>query len=639
MTATVNLRIPSFGDIASSQEKEDRVDRLLRLYGLCDTARRSQEGDWFANSAYLRGNQLDDLPVDARALLSRRLPVLTKRSKRVAYVANRMLAMYRQAKSTLLDNIGRQIAVPATQEEDDVLSAELATDLLRYMAEESGERDLRDDDIGWTMITGRVLGKVEWDPDAEGQGPNGVMPGAGEVLVRGLSPLQFHMDPWVTNLKDASFVVEVGIRDIAELTELFGAEATKSLKPGGVRDGTYLLDQMLGSVTITRGTASQGFISAPKREEGILTKVFHFAPTKKHPKGLVIWQAGREILHEGPLPEGVMPFVEFTWLRISGHHYPMPFLTPLRSPAHYMNVLNSQMIHLANSQLRGDTIRIGSGEVHQDVDPETGRKDLRADESVRDFQMVKYQLEWTAAAKAAQDMWDDMQQVAGLRGPTIGEHVTGVDTARGQELLREPDIAGMAMFKRGFEESYAKLGHLRLQVAQAHYKTRRLLRVTGADQKQEVTAFLGSDLSGVADVTTESLPMMTEGQRRFAEAEQVANGAYGPYIGPDGLFSIQVKRSKLESLLLSGIPGIDHKVERLAAPMTMDELRQAAAEADMREHELGMMEDEIRATQMEAMLNPAPEEAEDAQDPQEQAIAELMGVGSGEQAQQPAQGA
>jgi hypothetical protein len=634
MTA-LNLRIPNFGELAAKSEKEDRIEKLVRLYGLCDTSRKSQEVDWLANATYLRGNQLDALPTDARAMLSRRLPTLVKKSKRVAYVANRMLAMERQAGSFLLDNIGRQVGVPNTPEESDVLSAELATHYLRYYGDQNHERDRREDGMGWARLTGRALEKIEWDPDATGEGPDGRLPGAGEVLVRTLSPLQFHMDPWVTHLKDASFVIEVGIRDIDELKGLFGAEATKNLKPESVRDSTYLLDQMLGAASAYGASSARGLGAVPKREGGLLVKTFHFTPTEKNPNGLVIWLAGKEILHEGPLPEGMMPFVELVWLRVSGQHYPIPFHTSLRSSAHYMNVLRSQMIHLANSQLRGDTIRTGRGKVHQETDEVTGRKDLYVDESVRDFALMQYNLDWAAAAKTEEDMWEDMQQVAGMRGPTVGEHVRGVDTAAGQALLKEPDVAGMAMFKRGFDTAYALVAHKVIQVAQAHYKTPRLVRVTGADQEQEVIAFLGSDLSGVADVTTKAMPMMTEAEKRFAMAEAHAQEEFGPYLGPDGLFSIQVKRSKLSSLQNRGIPDIEHIVDDLAAPMTMEELEQAAGEADMMEFEKKKMADQVEMAQMEALLNPP--EGEGEVDPEEAMAAGLLGAATGAEEGQPAQ--
>jgi len=606
------MRVPFFGNITQQEQPSERIEKLNRLFGLCDASRRPQEADWYANCMYLRGNQLDDLPRDVRMMIGRRFPTDQPRRK-VEYVANRMLSLCRQGAAYLVDSIGRQVATPATTERRDVLSAELGTVLLEYIKQSTDARDQRFDDIFWTMVAARVLIKPEWDPDLPGQGPFGPIPKAGDIATRTLSPLHFHMDPWATKLKTASFVVEATLRDIEELKELFPT-AAKDLEPEGVQDTTYLLDSLLGA--ITTGRANEGSGVAPKRESAILLKTWYFAPTVKNPEGLVIWQAGQKELHQSPLPEGVMPFAELVWLRMPGGAYPLPFCTPLRNPSHYMNVLRSQLIQLANAKLRGDTIQRGEGKVTQVEDPETHQKSLVVDSSVEQFELMKYELDWAAAAKSIEDMWDDQQQIAGLRASMMGENPTGVQTVGQLLLLKEPDTAGMALFRNGFESSYAQVGKLQLQIAHNHYQAQRLIRVTGEDEQVRVEAFLGSDLSGVADVVIRPMPMMSEAQKRAALQEATNLRLFGPYE------NIQDKRSKLQALMNSGIPGIEHDVERIAAPMSLAELDEAAGKADMLQFMVQEAEAKTAIAQMEMAANPPEQEQ---QDPREAAIRAMMG--------------
>lgn len=609
--------------------------KLDELYKHCDAARKPHEADWYANAQYLRGNQLDELPTDVRRIISRRM-WLPKQSKKVQYVGNRMLSLYRQALSFMLDSVGRQVAIPSTDEEIDRLAAELGTDVLEYLGDRNDERKRRMRGIGWTMIAGRVLEKADWNPELDGLGPEGILHGSGDLETTTLNPLQFHLDPWAESLAEASFVLEVGIRDIGELKEIFGAEATKNLKPEAISDQTYLLDAILGSLTASAGGG--GFVQAPKREDGVLLKTWCFRPTTKNKQGLVIWQAQQSELHESELPEGRMPFTELVWLPLPGQAQPVPYCSPLRSPSHYQNVLRSQMIALSNSQLRGDTIRSGTGgEVKQKVDPETGRKDLVAPPGSLDFKLMQYQLDWAAAAKTYEDMWDDSQQVAGLRGSSIGENPPNVNTVGQLMLLKEPDTQGMKLFRVGFEKGYAQLGKLELEVIQNHYTEQRLLRLMGEDQKVRTTAFYGAQLKGVVDVKTKSLPSMTEAERRQAMAELAAppNECFGPYLDATGSFSLQVKRARLTRMMNSGIPDIEKEVEKLAAPMSFEELCQTAAQLDLMDTEKEALQRQAEMAQLNALLNPPEEET---QSPEEQMVAQMMG--GGEQSQeQPAMAA
>lgn len=623
----MRLRIPFTDTVLGGRTRgesagstSDMAQKLDKVWRVCEQARRPHEPGWLANARYLAGNQWDPDEADARGMASRRVPTPIP-DKRVKVTDNFVYALVRQAQSNLVDNLGRQLAIPATNSPVDALSAELGTDVLEYDYERAQERSRRLREVLYAMVMGRCLRGVDWDPDAEGQGLKGPLPRAGEIRNRTLSQLQFYVDPWHDSWEEASFVIEVSIVDIEEVKEMFGVE----VEPERYVDTTNMIDQMLGLVPGQQNTRT------PEREHSCLLKKISFRPTPKNPKGLVEYWVGARHLHETTLPDGLFPYVALDWFRMFGP-YPLPFVTPLRDPQKKYNILLSQVIELANRQLRGDILIRGAGEVTEEEEEDSDRKVIRLDSSVEEFQLFPYNLNPTQAEWAIAEMWNGAQRAAGIRAAMLGENPAGVGTVGQLMLLKEADVAGLAFFRAGFDDSYARIGHLKLQVARNHYKAPRLLRISGPDHKTQVDTFLGEQLEGVANVVTKSLPAMTEMEQRRRREELADKGCWGPFLDPaNGQYSLQVKRARMLDLRNSGIPDIQHEVDALIAPDSWEQFLVRCRQDEIEQEQFVRGARRLQAVAMIQKVTPQPqgppvaEPGAEAPSTEEQAVAAVSG--------------
>ena len=583
------MRIPFFGKLAEESEEGGRVASLEALYQAADQARRQYEPEWQANALFLVGNQWEEPGLRGRQWgASRRRPV-DDGLARGGLTINWVYSLARQAVAGLRDNLAQQVAVSATNEPWDQAAAEVATDFLASRYDEDDEREKRFQEILWAMVCGRVLRKTFWDPDLAGKGEFGELPAAGDLASLTLPPLRYHVDPWSSTFADCSFVIESDVRDVEEVNDLWPGHDVAEQE---FMDATHLLDSLLANALGAPHAAP------PRRQHAVILKRLYARPAKKQPQGRVFTWANGKLLEETALPDGLFPFEAIEWFPVPGRNTPLPFLTPLREPQRQYNLLVSQLMDLATRQLRGDVLIQGEDDVKQEVDPETGMKRIIIGPGVMSFELMRYDYNPTVAEMRLGQLWNDAQQLAGIRDPSLGKNPPGVKTVGALMLLRESDLAGLAMFRAGFDAAYCRVGRQKLLLAKEHYHVPRLMRVVGQNHAVKVASFFGAELRNTRDVRPRSLPVMTELEKRQTRQEAVTAGLFGPYAGP------QDKFAKLTALLNTGIPGIEDEVARLAAPMGYDGLRKLCGELDARQAALALLQTEVEAKGVEVALTP-----------------------------------
>jgi hypothetical protein len=581
------MRIPFFGKLAEEREEGGRVASLEALYQAADQARRQYEPEWQANARFLVGNQWEEPESVLRQWGGSRRRPTEPQDRQLRMTVNWVYSLVRQAVAGLRDNLAQQVAIPATNEPWDEAAADIATDFLASRYDEDDEREKRFQEILWAMVCGRVLRKTFWDADLEGKGEFGELPRAGDIATMTLPPLRYHVDPWSSTFSECSFVIESDVRDVEEVNDLWPGHGVAEQE---FMDATHLLDSLLANAP------GNAYAAPPKRKQAVILKRLYARPTKKQPKGRAFTWANGKLLDETELPDGIFPFEAIEWFPIPGRNTPLPFLTPLREPQRQYNLLVSQLLDLATRQLRGDVLIQGEDDVKQEVDPETGMKRIILGPGVMNFQLMRYDYNPTVAEMRLAQLWNDAQQLAGIRDPSLGKNPPGVKTVGALMLLRESDLAGLTMFRAGFDHAYCRVGRQKLVLAKAHYRAPRLIRTVGQNQAVKVTAFLGAELRSTQDVRPRSLPVMTELEKRQTRQEAVAAGLFGPYAGP------QDKHAKLTALLNTGIPGIEEEVERLSAPVGYEGLRQLCGELDARQAALAMLQTEAQAKGLQAAL-------------------------------------
>jgi len=598
------MRLPFFGKIEGERGDGDRgvVEKLEELYRVSDGSRRQVEPEWYANAQFLVGNQ-HDLPTgDFRQWLTttRLVPRISKDDDPYRMTVNLVYTLFRQAGAGVVDNLGRQICVASTQEPLDVAAAAIGSDFLRSRYDEDNEKRKRMMEVLYTMVCGRSYRKTAFDPDATGNGEFGELDHAGDIVSETVSPVRLLVDPWSDMFENCSFVIESELRDVDELNDLYPGH---DIQPEDVLDGSSMLDAFLSNTTGDRTFIS----SVPKRKRTCVLKKLYARPRNDLPNGRVVYWANLKLLKPPTeLPSNIFPFDAFDWMPIPGRGYPLPFITPLRDPQKQYNSILSLLIRLAHAQIRGDVIVQGDGEVRVEEDKESGRKITYIPYGALKYELARYDLNPTVAETRLAQLWNDCQQLAGVRDPSLGENPPGVKTVGALMLLREADTAGLSFFRVGIDHTNEGIGRKKIKLAKEHFHIRRLVRVVGEENRLRAFSFFGAELRDTQDVRTRSMPPLTELERRQVKQQLIAEGRYGPYVDANGMFDPRVKRAHLEALLASGLPEIDEEVDRLAAPMTMDQLRELCSQLDAIDTQTatGMAQMRLLMVRSGAMMEP-----------------------------------
>lgn len=576
------MKVPFF-DRAADDSRAGKIEYLEKLYDAADSMRRKFESEWYTNCLFLAGQQWEKAADDVRRF--RKLPINASQTK-VKIVSNQILALARQAVSAINGHLAEQVAVPATGDQADIDAAELATDFLRARFYNDDEEIVRRNEILWAMCCGRVLRKTFWDPDLDGEGVGGKIVRAGDISSVTLNPFQFHVCPWSSE-GDIPWIIESDVRDVSEINDLYpGAD----VQPEEVADSSKFLDRLLTNVIEGVGQ------SAGKKENSAILKRLYVRPDARSPRGKYYVWANDVVLQEGELPEGQMPFTVIDWFPIPGRVYPLPFVTPLRDLQREINITMSQLVELKNRQLRGDLILRGVGDVHQEIDPQTGAKRIKVDPGIQQFDFMRYDLNPTEAEMLLNRLHADTMQIAGIHDPTMGAPIPTIQTATEIALLKEADISGLTLFRAGFDNSYSKVSTLKLLNAKNHYHVPRLIRIVGEGNAVRTAAFMGSDLRKTQDVRPRSMPILTEAMKAQMKVQAFAQGLYGPYM------SLPDKYAKLTALLNSGIPDADQEVRERLGGMSMSDLRKACNDIEMMQAQAQMiaMQAQLQEMQMAA---------------------------------------
>jgi hypothetical protein len=580
------MRVP-FLDKSTDNSETGKITYLEKLYDAADGMRKKFESEWYTNCLFLAGQQWEKAAEDVRRF--RKLPIQSSQTK-VKLVSNQILALSRQAVSSINEHLAEQVAIAATSEQADVDAAELSTDFLRARYYDDNEETVRRNEILWTMCCGRVLRKTFWDPDLDGEGIGGKIVKAGDISTITLNPFQFHVCPWSSSGDDIPWIIESDVRDISEINDLYPG---KDIEAEEVADASRFMDKLLSNVV--EGT-EQG---ATKKENAVILKRLYCRPDAKNPKGKYYVWANNVLLQEGTLPEGQMPFTAIDWFPIPGRAYPLPFVTPLRDLQREINITMSQIVELKNRQLRGDLVLRGVGDVHQEIDPITGAKRIKVDPGIQQFEFMRYDLNPTEAEVLLDRLHGDAMRVAGIHDPTMGNPSSSRTTATEIAMLKESDMSGLTLFRAGFDNSYSKVAILKLLNAKNHYHIPRLIKVVGEGNEVRTAAFMGSDLRNTQDVRPRPAPLLTETMKSQMRMVAYGQGLYGPYM------SLPDKYAKLTALLNSGLPDAEQEVRERLGNMTMSDLRQMCNQFEMMQAQAQMM---AMQTQMQQMAMSMPQQ-------------------------------
>lgn len=286
--------------------------------------RRKYEADWKLNLAYLAGDQhVEYLPTQRDVV---QLPV-TSDTARVT--RNHLLKINRIERAKILKNQPVPVALPVSDNQDDIITARIATSFFRQMMEEwEFKRRLRTA-VSWTLATGNGFFKWWWDPNSKTPRCT-VSP-----------PFELYFDPYATNLMDARWAIHSQFMPEETALALYGTNKAKLLTPGKY-------NQVYSSETSTLYSSS----AANEREQldGVMVHEYWQPPSGADEKGAYVVYTDDGILYESDFPyaHNRLPFTQIGHIERTGSMWYRSGLDALRSLQDELNRSEAQIVENRN---------------------------------------------------------------------------------------------------------------------------------------------------------------------------------------------------------------------------------------------------------------------------------------------------
>ena len=577
------MRLPFTEPKLDEGTPEQKAANLEALYKTADAARWARESAWYTNILFFGDRQWEYAAADIQR--HTRLLVQTPQIDPKARVAaNLIKPLVRQAAATMVKNLSRVTAYPASNEENDVDAAAIGTDFLEYRYHEDHEQDKRGVEVLWLILCGIVARWTSYDPDLASMLPTGKVEGAGDIDTSTLNPWQVHLCPWADSWRDLPWLIVSDVRDIDEINDTWPGHEVKEEQ---YSDHSRFLDQLLtGLVSGSIGAFPHGQnYGAPTRKNAAILKRLLAAPTPRYPKGrLFVWAAGK-LLFEDDLPEGENPVTVFNYMPVPGSAYGMPAISGLLDLQREININLSQRIELKNRQLNPPIVVEGliaptedaEGNVDHHIGwsrTDDGQRYIYVDPTVQGKpEFMRYDFNTNEADRQVAELWQYMQQVMGLHEPTMGGEISPSQTATTTLTLRDADLVGFTQPREAFDLDSCRVARLKLIIARENYAVPRMIRCVNDDGIRTM-AFYGADLRHTEDVRPEPAPMLSEAQRLQVKSQLIAAGAYGPWQSP------QHKLAMMEAILSSGLPDARKEVDRLCGTVALEDLRKVSDRLD-----------------------------------------------------------
>jgi hypothetical protein len=443
-------------------------------------------------------------------------------------------------------------AIPATDDQNDIDSAQKAEHLLNYLSEQIKTPDYFIPIAAiWFITTGNVIfyasydtkagskirvprHDVEYEPylmpdgnqlqdangepvfsakkvpkrDEKGQ-PVYEIQEEGQVVERVLSPFSWY--PEITELPhQVTYGVERQLVSMDQLKQIFGEEAVKEVKAEDVSEfdvGSFLDGKLMQPLY---DVAS---------DEMVILKTYRSIPSYRWEKGKVIMTAGGKLLHDGdlePYYDNKLPYRHERYRELPSEFWgisPMDAALPLQKR---LNAIDSAIVQHRKTMLLPQIFEpkgANLGEI-------TGRSgariiwDWRA--SGGNAPQVKPSIPLSPEIlKEREQVLIDLEQIVGTVEVLSGAQPSGVSTIGQTQVIAEQALRRFAPIVRRWRGALGDHEQRKLRIMQEMYNTPRLVRVFGENELLETYYFSGSDIGNTSDVV-----IRADGGIFFSEAIQ-----------------------------------------------------------------------------------------------------------------------
>lgn len=502
------------------QEREEIVAKVKKRYGQAARSNQAVIGAWEEARLFYRGDQW--LKPSGTKWVSDTAP-----KWRVRLTINKMIPAAESVISTFLKARPIVTATAATDEDDDIKSAKVSENLLRYFYEELNHDELNFDALLWMCVTGSAYGVVDWDP-TKGRKvpvmpdiPDGPLPLGedGEEMplmaepelqpigmphVEILGPFCVAIEPGAEKLEDAAWIIVTKIMLRTEVEERWGVELKDSSSTGS--------SSLHIPLYIDRD-------SRIVEKERVAVHKMYQRPSKKHPNGKIYYCTPDTYLGEEDLPFGEIQMVHFRGIPLPGELHPTSLVSqgiPLQLE---MNRGRSQLVENRNLCARPQIVAAFGAIEEQSWDNRPGSIlpwDPIAARGIEPHYMSPPQVpQWVLHILNLSEQ--DLMDLTSRHEVSQGSSTSNVTSGRQAAIYKGADDARLTPAIRRFEKSLAKMGKWILRETKAHWQGEQIIRIIGKNREAEYLRFAANDISDTCNVTYEiasQLPWAKESMRQ-----------------------------------------------------------------------------------------------------------------------------
>ena len=476
--------------MADTSDATPKLD-IMELQQRKEYARKSRrvwEGEWWANLAYVNGEQYVKWDLNTNRLIEmHQVPG----SERV--IRNICMPITRRERAKILKTIPTVEALPKTEKEDDQYVAKVLNAQFRdWRKKWKMDRRLRNASF-WVVTTGNVWLKWYWD-SANKCVQTAVVP-----------PFDVYPDPYAKSMLDCRWIIQTQFLDLQTAKERYG----KDFKP-------MEMDALAGLEGRLYANYADAFSA---NLPGVVVNEYWEPPSATRPKGAYVVWAGHELVYEGPFPykHGKLPFTHIGHIERANTKWYASVMDYIRGPQEELNRVESQILenrNLANGKwFIPHTLEL---EADPDASP---RQILRASggppDAAPQFIEISALPSWVANESDRITMF--AQDMAGQHEVSRGGVPGRVEAAQAIQLLQETDDEVLKDTIHSMEEALAEGYWQCANLLKQFGNPKQILKAYDDEGRVEVMEFMVQDLPEAEDLqittqTTTGLPQSIAGR-------------------------------------------------------------------------------------------------------------------------------
>lgn len=494
--------------------------------------RLSLERKWELNMNFLAGNQYCDVDVDGE-IRDNGKDYFWQSRKTYNHIAPII-----EARISRLSKVRPRMSVRASgDEESDVKSAKIVTDVLNSVCQRSDFNKILSKGTAWSEITGTAFYKIIWNKD---KGEHG------DVEICALSPFEIYPDNLAhEEISDCKSLIHARAMHVDDIYALYGKDVASEK-----------LDCFFvgGSPTGKSGEELKNHALVIERYE---------SPNKRFPCGRVVTVCGSEILHVGELPylngecsTRIFPFVKQTCLPQTGSFFGTSVIERIIPVQRAFNAVKNRKHEFLN-RLSAGVLSVEDGSLDAEELAEDGLypgKVIVYRQGANPPTMMNYNSMPNDFNYEEETLKNEFTTISGVSelsrsGTTIENVTSGVAL---QLMIEQDDnrmLATIENLKCAVRETARQIIRLYKQFA----VEKRIMAVAGSQKKVETFYFDKNDLDS-DDVTfdTENELSYTPAQKQSAVYDLLKTGLLADEEGKID------KRTKTKLLEILGFGSVDN---------------------------------------------------------------------------------